>query len=139
MLVAITLQLGATAEGILTDTTYRFSEEPHEPTQPHLYLPGVCGLLAGIVALVYSHNMERWRMPSMLWLLLVYWLLAGAGEVCLLLSLLYQGQANIHIIRFDLCILLLAVYSLLLLSTLNIIRKKVSFRSFITVGLWRSN
>ncbi|XP_071809243.1 ATP-binding cassette sub-family C member 9-like [Asterias amurensis] len=127
MLLVIVVQLGALSEGILTDVTYRYSQYVSVSTQPHLYVPGASGFLAGILVLVFSHTMELWRMANMIWLLLMYWMLAVAGQVAQILSLAYQDKADVNIMRFDFCVTLLGLYALLVINTLNIIRIRVCY------------
>ena len=124
VILLIITQLGALAEGVLTDATDRCTH-----TQPHLYVPAACGIVAAIVSLVYSHNMEAWNTPAMVWQLLVYWLLAVVGQTTQLMSLLYNGLADVSIIRFDFCVVQLVAFTILVVVALNIIRIKVQSMS----------
>ncbi|XP_022093816.1 ATP-binding cassette sub-family C member 9-like isoform X2 [Acanthaster planci] len=128
MLLVFLLNLLSTAEGLLTDLSFRWNDLPGVayPTQPHLYVPPLSGLALAFVAMLCYHHMEVWRQWQMAWILLVNWGLALAGEVLHLLSLLKMELASIEVLRFDLSVLFIAAYFGLVSLQVNNIRLKIS-------------
>ncbi|XP_071784244.1 ATP-binding cassette sub-family C member 9-like [Asterias amurensis] len=124
-LLLIVALIGSGVEGALTDARYRHHSHP---TQPHLYLPDACAVLATILAILFIHQMEVWRRPKMAWLLLIYWSAAIAGNSIYLIHLDYRQLAEPNIATFDFAVITLALHGMLLLNELNVIRLKVVFR-----------
>ena len=114
--------LASLAEGILTDETYI---QGLGSTQPHLYLPSIFTLAGVVISLVYHQHMEAWQAGGMSFLLLVYYAAAALGEVGKLINLVELDQGSMEIVRFDLTILQLACFLLLLFIEVNTIRLKV--------------
>ena len=118
------------AEGILTDETYIQSLGG---SQPHLYIPPITALMACIISLVYYHHMEVWQAGGMAFVSLLYYATAALGEIGKLINLHDAKQNSVEIARFDLSILQLICYSLLILLDINVIRCKVGRASWIKV------
>ena len=123
ILLLIVALIGSGVEGALTDARYRHCSHP---TQPHLYLPDACAVLATILAILFNHQMEVWRRPKMAWLLLIYWSAAIAGNSIYLIHLDYRQLAEPNIATFDFAVITLALHGILLLNELNVIRLKAS-------------
>ena len=121
-ILLLLLLLASLAEGILTNETYIQS---WGITQPHLYAPSVCALVSVIVSLVYYHQMEVWQVGGMAFLLLFYYAAAALTEIGRLINLLELDQGSVEITRFDLVVLKLICFVVLLTLELNIIRIKV--------------
>ncbi|XP_022081586.1 ATP-binding cassette sub-family C member 9-like [Acanthaster planci] len=119
LLVVILASIG---EGIMTDETYRAWSQP---TQPHLYIHSIVAFVAVVMSLVYYQHMELWQVPTMSILLLVYWVFTLCNEVLRILSLEYQGHIDVNVVIFDLTIIKLAIYLVLILVELNVIRTKL--------------
>nr|XP_006820964.1 PREDICTED: ATP-binding cassette sub-family C member 9-like [Saccoglossus kowalevskii] len=111
--------LCALGEGILTDLSR------DGPTQPHLYIPQALAFLNGFIFLVYYHHMEYWNRPHLVWLLLLYWILLIGGQVITLINLDYQGATGLEVLRFDIAIVLLAMYFIYAIMEFNVIRAKI--------------
>ncbi|XP_030828553.1 ATP-binding cassette sub-family C member 9 isoform X2 [Strongylocentrotus purpuratus] len=120
--VLFLVHLTSITEGILTDENYM---NQFHPTQPHFYLPSIAALVTSFLSLVFYHHMEVWQCASMSLMLVLYWTLAIVGEVAVLLNLISLGQTGYDCMRFDLTICTLALYGLILLLELNIIRINV--------------
>ena len=124
---ALCVLAGAVGEGLLTDQTHRAWQGGHGYTsQPHLYLPGALALAAMALSLVCYHHAELWRVPAVSILLLCYWSAAVFGEGLRLVNLRHQRQIDVHVLRFDLTMIMLLVYIFLALTEVNLIRLKVS-------------
>ena len=119
----LVLILASIGEGIMTDETY---QALHQPTQPHLYIHSITGFVAVMVSLVFYHHIELWQLPAMSFLLFVYWVCSLGVEIFRLLGLEYQQQIDIHVLLFDLTIVKLVIYAVLVLIEANVIRSKVS-------------
>ncbi|XP_038066901.1 ATP-binding cassette sub-family C member 9-like [Patiria miniata] len=119
LLVLIVASIG---EGIMTDETYQAWKQP---TQPHLYIHSIVAFVAVGISLVYYHHMELWQVPAMSGVLLVYWLFSLSNEVLRMLSLEYQGYIDVHVVVFDLTLIKLAIYLVLVLIEFNVIRTKL--------------
>ncbi|XP_033637853.1 ATP-binding cassette sub-family C member 9-like [Asterias rubens] len=126
MFLAFLLHLFGLAEGCLTDQTFRTNTlGVVVPTQPHLYIPSICGLVMSILAMVYYHHIEVWQGVHMLWLFLVYWCFTLAGEIIHLLALIEVQLGSLTVLRFDLCVLSIAVYFCLIAIQVNNVRVKI--------------
>ncbi|XP_070559571.1 ATP-binding cassette sub-family C member 9-like [Ptychodera flava] len=110
--------LGAVGEGIMTDLTR------NKVTQPHLYLPQSLAFINCIISIGYYHHSESWCRPRMSWILFIYWTLSICSETIRLINLHYH-DADTSILRFDIVICCIAIYALLLLVELNLVRTKV--------------
>ncbi|XP_070536210.1 ATP-binding cassette sub-family C member 8-like [Ptychodera flava] len=111
--------LGAVGEGVLTDVTR------NPETKPNLYVPDSAALINVIIALVYYHHLECWNKPRLAWLLFIYWILAAAGEILRFISLTYSVDFTVEILKFDLLVLTILLYSGCLLIEINLLRSKV--------------
>ncbi|XP_077980908.1 ATP-binding cassette sub-family C member 8-like [Glandiceps talaboti] len=118
MLLCLVL-LCAAGEGILTDVTR------NTVTHPYLYTPQLIALCNGVVTLVYYHNMECWSRARLAWLLLVFWLLAVICDIARLITLTREYEFDVFILRFDLIIFSIVVYTSCLLVEVNLVRSKV--------------
>ena len=123
LIASFILLAGSVGEGILTDSTY----ESSRATQPHLYLPQCCAIIATIVAMAFYQHIEMWQSGHMLWFVLLYWGFAFGAQTLRLLSLQDLDVGTVDTARFDFTLALLVVYGLLILLELNAIRAKVSF------------
>ncbi|XP_038076865.1 ATP-binding cassette sub-family C member 9-like [Patiria miniata] len=112
----------AIGEGFMTDETYRAWQHS---TQPHYYAPGAAAFLAMFLSLIYNHQMELWQIPSMSILLMIYWVLALIGESLQLADLKHHNIVDVTVLRFDLTVLKVIAYGILLLNEINLIRIKV--------------
>ncbi|XP_038067008.1 ATP-binding cassette sub-family C member 9-like [Patiria miniata] len=119
LLVMIIASIG---EGIMTDETYQAWKQP---TQPHLYIHSIVAFVAVGVSLIYYHHMELWQVPAMSGVLLVYWLFSLFNEVLRILSLEYQHEVDVHIVIFDVTLIKLVGYIVLILIEANVIRTKL--------------
>ena len=122
-LASLLVLAATTGEGVITDGMYRAW---HHPTQPHLYVPGAISFVAMVLSLIYNHHMELWQTPSMAILLGCYWALALAGEGIRLVNLRLQNQIDVHVLRFDLTMVMLIFFGALFLNEVNLMRIKVS-------------
>ncbi|XP_071815996.1 ATP-binding cassette sub-family C member 9-like isoform X3 [Apostichopus japonicus] len=118
LMVMVTFQVG---EGILTDLIVNNGLE----TQPQLYVPACLALLAGIVAIIYTHHMEYWELQHMSWLMLVYWLLALGGSAIKLANLVNDEEVDSSHMRYILTIVAVIIYALFFILELNVIRTRV--------------
>ena len=109
-------------EGILTDLDVKAGY----PTQPQLYVPACFAALSGLLALMYFNMMEYWDVPHMSWLLLVYWAGALGAESVRFYHFYYEEEIDLDILRFDLNVAMMVLYSLFMLLGLHVIRTKVS-------------
>ncbi|XP_033647324.1 ATP-binding cassette sub-family C member 9-like [Asterias rubens] len=116
----LVLILASAGEGAMTDDTYK-----EQPTQPHLYVHSIVAFVAVVSSLVYYHHMEQWQLPGMSVVLLVYWTCCAGVEIFRLMSLTYQEEDDIQRLIFDLTIVKLVIYLVLLCIEANIIRTKV--------------
>ncbi|XP_038076866.1 ATP-binding cassette sub-family C member 9-like [Patiria miniata] len=121
-LASLLVLAAAIGEGVLTDETYRAWQQS---TQPHYYAPSAAAFIAMVLSLVYYHHMELWQIPSMSILLLIYWVLALIGESLQLADLKHHDIVDVTVLRFDLTVLMVIAYGILLLNELNLIRIKV--------------
>ena len=117
----LVLILASAGEGVMTDDTYK-----EQPTQPHLYVHSIVAFVAVVSSLVYYHHMEQWQLPGMSVVLLVYWTCCAGVEIFRLMSLTYQEEDDIQRLIFDLTIVKLVIYLVLLCIEANIIRTKVA-------------
>ncbi|XP_038067188.1 ATP-binding cassette sub-family C member 9-like [Patiria miniata] len=124
-IILLILLLASLAEGILTDETYIQSLGA---SRPHLYVPPICALVAISFSLVYYQYMEIWKVSGMAFLLVLYYAAAALGEIGRLINLLELDQRSVTITRFDLTILKLICFVVLLTLELNVIRLKVFCR-----------
>ena len=120
--------LASIGEGIMTDETYQAWKQP---TQPHLYIHSIVAFVAVVISLVYYHHMELWQLPAMSVLLLVYWVFSLGNEVLRMLNLGLQEDVDVHVVIFDLTLIKLAIYSVLIVLEMNVIREKVNLLGFI--------
>ncbi|XP_071784198.1 ATP-binding cassette sub-family C member 9-like isoform X1 [Asterias amurensis] len=118
LLVIILASIG---EGVMTDETYQVL---NQPTQPHLYVHSVLSFIAVLVSLIYYHHMELWQIPIMSLLMFLFWICSLASDVIRILSLEFQEQSDVHILIFDITIIKIAMYVVLILVEANVIRKK---------------
>ena len=123
LVVSFILLAGSIGEGILTDSTY----ESSRATQPHLYLPQCCALIATVVAMAYYQHLEMWQSGHMLWFVLLYWGFALGAQTLRMLSLQELNVGTVDTARYDFTLALMVAYGLLILLELNAIRAKVSF------------
>lgn len=120
LVVLFILLAGSLGEGILTDATFA------QPTQPHLYLPQCCAIIALFVGLALYQHMEMWSASNLVWAVVIYWICALATQTIRMLSLEYLDKDSIEVARFDFTLALIIVYFLLILLDLNVIRARVS-------------
>ncbi|XP_070560016.1 ATP-binding cassette sub-family C member 9-like [Ptychodera flava] len=111
--------LAGLAEGIVTDLTRHAGS-----TQPHLYVPAIASFVTLPVAMVYYHHMECWQLPHMSWLLLLYWVAAAGGEAVKTVDMIDQGL-DYTILRLDVAIASLVLYTINILVELTIIFTKI--------------
>ncbi|XP_022081112.1 ATP-binding cassette sub-family C member 8-like isoform X2 [Acanthaster planci] len=119
LLLSLTMcELG---EGVLTDVdVYR-----DEPTQPHLYIPAILSLSAALLTVVYYNQMELWSQPHMVWLLLLYWVMALGSEITRFLNLNHDVEVDSSLLRYDLCMAAIVMYSLYLVLEIWVIITKI--------------
>lgn len=125
--------IASIGEGILTDESYPSSSYG---TQPHFYIAPSTAFIGLALSLTFYQMMEVWDAPYMVFLLILYFAVSVAAETSQLLNLLYQqddilnaGQSLTAIMKFDLVLVRLTFYSLLLLLDLNLVRAKVGFKT----------
>ena len=111
-ILLLILIVASLAEGILTDETYI---QTLGASQPHLYAPSICALAAVIMSLVYCLQMEVWHVGGMAFLLLFYYAAAALTEIGRVINLLELDKGSVKITRFDLVVLKLVCYIVLLL------------------------
>ncbi|XP_022085903.1 ATP-binding cassette sub-family C member 8-like [Acanthaster planci] len=115
----------AIGEGVLTDST-----RPQVfPTQPYLYLPSLCALLATFTAAVYYNSMERWRKFHMSLLSIFYWITCFAIQAATLWCLIQLGHGSVEVLRFDLSLCLLAAYVVFIILDLLVLKTLVPCRN----------
>ncbi|XP_066465593.1 ATP-binding cassette sub-family C member 8 isoform X2 [Tiliqua scincoides] len=102
------------AEGIVSDGV---SESHHL----HLYMPPGMAFLAAITSIVYYHNIETSNFPKLLIALLVYWTLAFVTKTIKFVKF-YDNDVGPLQLRFCLTGLLVALYGMLLVVEINVIR-----------------
>ncbi|XP_006812825.2 ATP-binding cassette sub-family C member 9-like [Saccoglossus kowalevskii] len=107
------------AEGILTDISR------NEVTNPYLYIPQMLSLTSVIISLVYYHHMEYWDRPHLVWLLLLYWIMGIIGEVLAIFRVTDSLGFSSTIIRFDIGIIVIILYTCCAAAEINIVRKKI--------------
>ena len=122
-LMLIIILVGSAVEGALTDARFRYQSKP---TQPHLYIPDACAILATILSILFNHQMEVWRRPKMAWVLVLYWLTAIGANTLYLMHLDYHQLAEANIATFDFAVIIVILHALLLLNEVNVIRLKAS-------------
>ena len=120
---------GSVGEGILTDASYG----DLQPSQPHLYLPQCCALIATLVCMTTYQYMEVWQAVHMQWLIVLYWICAFVTQILRLFSLEYQQvetlvevDSLVEVARFDFTLAILVFYVLLIVVDLYAIIIKVS-------------
>uniref|UniRef100_A0A6J0UD00 ATP-binding cassette sub-family C member 8 isoform X1 n=1 Tax=Pogona vitticeps TaxID=103695 RepID=A0A6J0UD00_9SAUR len=104
------------AEGIVSDGV---SESRHL----HLYMPPGMAFLAAITSIVYYHNIETSNFPKLLIALLFYWTLAFITKTIKFVKFCDNKIGPLQL-RFCLTGLLVALYGMLLLVELNVIRAR---------------
>ena len=124
-LASLAVLAAAIGEGVLTDETYRAWQYS---TRPHYYAPSAMAFVGVFMSLLYYHNMEKWQLPTMSIPLLCYWALALVGEGLRLANLRHHDILDFKVLRFDVTVILLVAYFILVLKEVNLIRIKV--RSF---------
>ncbi|XP_053139112.1 ATP-binding cassette sub-family C member 8 isoform X2 [Hemicordylus capensis] len=102
------------AEGIVSDGV---AESRHL----HLYMPPGMAFLAAITSIVYYHNIETSNFPKLLIALLVYWTLAFITKTIKFVKFCDHGVGLLQL-RFCLTGLLVALYGMLLVVEINVIR-----------------
>ncbi|KAJ7344412.1 hypothetical protein JRQ81_000362 [Phrynocephalus forsythii] len=102
------------AEGIVSDGV---SESRHL----HLYMPPGMAFLAAITSIVYYHNIETSNFPKLLIALLFYWTLAFITKTIKFVKFCDNKIGPLQL-RFCLTGLLVALYGMLLLVEINVIR-----------------
>ena len=122
-ILLLVIILASIGEGIMTDETYQAWKQP---TQPHLYIHGIVAFVAVVISLVYYHHMELWQISAMSEVLLVYWVFSLGAEILRMLSLECQNLITVNTVIFDLTIIKLAIYLVLILLEVNVIRTKVT-------------
>ncbi|XP_070573726.1 ATP-binding cassette sub-family C member 9-like [Ptychodera flava] len=122
--------LASIGEGVMADS------KTAGTTQPHLYLPASAAFVALLIAMVYYHHTECWRLPNMSWLLLVYWILTVFGESLKLVNFIEHGL-DVTVLRFDIAILSLTMNAIFLIIELNVIRTKVFGWCYTELGIPR--
>ncbi|XP_071784145.1 ATP-binding cassette sub-family C member 9-like isoform X2 [Asterias amurensis] len=115
----LVILLASIGEGVMTDETYQVL---NQPTQPHLYVHSVLSFIAVLVSLIYYHHMELWQIPIMSPLLFLYWLSSLGHDIFRVLSLEYQNQDDVNIVLFDLTVIKIVIYFILMIVELNVIR-----------------
>ncbi|XP_022102345.1 ATP-binding cassette sub-family C member 8-like [Acanthaster planci] len=121
-ILSLAVLAAAIGEGVLTDETYRVWQYS---TRPHYYVPSAAAFVAMLMSLVYYHHMEKWQLPVMSVPLLCYWILALVGEVLRLVNLGQHNIIDFTVLRFDVTVLMVIAYFILLLNAMNLIRIKV--------------
>lgn len=79
-------------------------------------------LIAGFLVFVYYHHLECWQKPSLCLLLILYWSGALACESFVIANLYYTDHMSITVIRWDLTVVKMFLYTLLLTLELNVFR-----------------
>ena len=117
-LVVLLISLG---ESILSDSKLA------GPTQPHLYLPVIFALLTGIMTACLYHVIELTQKPRVVFSLFLYWLVVLILEVNRLGAWARSEftKADVTVIRFDVMVVLLVVYTLYMVLDILVIIKKV--------------
>ncbi|XP_022081543.1 ATP-binding cassette sub-family C member 9-like [Acanthaster planci] len=121
-LLLLFVMMAAVGEGLLSDATYLALDLG---TQPHLYAGAATAMLGAVVSLIYYHHMELWELPTMDFLLLIYWILGLLVELLRLLNLYQTGLFDVTVMRFDICMLIIISYAVFILCDLNLIRVRV--------------
>lgn len=127
LMVMLVFQLG---EGLLTDLIVDSKVE----TQPQLYVPACLALLAGVLAIIYTHHMEYWELQHMSWVMLVYWFLALGASSVKLVNLVDDEEVDSSHMRYILTIVAVIIYALFFILELNVVRTKVTFS---VVAQWK--
>nr|XP_002731747.1 PREDICTED: ATP-binding cassette sub-family C member 9-like [Saccoglossus kowalevskii] len=122
--ILIVVLFFSAAEGILTDLSR------NDVTNPYLYIPQMFSLLGLIISLVYYHHMEYWDRPHLAWWLLLYWIMAITGEVFAVFTMSQSIGFNYIILRLDIGIIVIILYSCCAAGEFNVLRKKM----FISLG-----
>ncbi len=121
-LLLLMLLLLSVGEGILTDV----DKQSGHPTQPQLYVPACTAAVAGLLVFIYYNRMEFWDIPSMIWLIFLYWVTALGAEIVRFLNLYWNDDINnLEILRFDLNVAAMVIYTVFMLMSLHVIRIKV--------------
>ncbi|XP_070559521.1 ATP-binding cassette sub-family C member 9-like isoform X2 [Ptychodera flava] len=117
-LLSFTL-LCAVGEGVLTDLSV------NSKTRPLMYVPQAAALLCSVISLVYYHHMEYWNRPKLAWLSLLYWTCAVSIEVVRLLNFVEEVRFDFTILKLNVIIICISIYTLLVLFDLYILWTKV--------------
>ena len=120
--VFISLTLCELGESILTNV-----DVYHDmPSQPHLYVPAIMSLAAALLSMIYYNQMELWSKPHMMWLLLLYWMAALGVEIVRFINLNHDIDVDATLLRFDLSIAAIVMYSFYLILEVCVIMMKVN-------------
>ncbi|XP_038067062.1 ATP-binding cassette sub-family C member 8-like isoform X2 [Patiria miniata] len=119
--ILFTLVLSQIAESILSE----LEVQSWEPTRPHLYIPACFVLVASFLSMFFYNKMETWNRHHMSWLLVIYWVLALGIEVIRFLNFYHDPEVDFTLLRADLSLAAMVIYTLLLLLELNVIRVKI--------------
>nr|XP_006820253.1 PREDICTED: ATP-binding cassette sub-family C member 8-like [Saccoglossus kowalevskii] len=117
--ILIVVSFFSVAEGILTDLSR------NDVTNPYLYIPQMLSLLGLMISLMYYHHMEYWDRPHLVWLLLLYWIMAIIGEVLAIFRVSQSIGFNYSILRLDIGIITTILYSCCAAVEINVLHKKI--------------
>ncbi|XP_072027036.1 ATP-binding cassette sub-family C member 9-like [Amphiura filiformis] len=107
----IAIMLASITEGILSDMKIAEST-----SSPHLYLTSILASIAGLMAMVYYHNMEVWNQVSMVMMLFAYWFGALGSEAFRFYKWLDNpDHVDVRIMKFDCFIITVVIYASFLL------------------------
>uniref|UniRef100_A0ABM0LUU0 ATP-binding cassette sub-family C member 9-like n=1 Tax=Saccoglossus kowalevskii TaxID=10224 RepID=A0ABM0LUU0_SACKO len=128
----LTVLFFSVADGILTDLTRNATSDPY------LYIPQLLAVISVVLSLVYYHHMEHWNRPHLAWWMLLYWVMAIIGELLAILRLSeYLGGFNGTMMRLDISIVVIILYTCCVVAEINVLKTKNS--PFVTIEEFFTN
>ncbi|XP_071961483.1 ATP-binding cassette sub-family C member 9-like [Antedon mediterranea] len=127
--VLLMVLIASIGEGILTDQTFK-----GDPTQPHLYLTGCMSVITLVTSLAAYQCMEVANATYISITCALYWILAITAEAFRIVGLDYMGLASVETLRFNVSLISLVGYSIILLVELNVLRGKAYRVCCLTYG-----
>lgn len=117
-LTLITTIMVEIAEGFISD----FNDP--DSTNYHAFIPACMAFLGAVLSIAFYHNVEQWNSPRFLLLLLMYWPIALVLK-CLKALSMYKNNLPLDLLKVWLSLLDTALYLLLFLIELNVLRCQV--------------
>ncbi|XP_022080483.1 ATP-binding cassette sub-family C member 9-like [Acanthaster planci] len=105
MLALVLVTFVQVGEGVLTDTLVLDGG-----AHPQLFVPGLLALVGAIAFMVYYNYTELWDRPKMLWLQVVYWLVAIVNEKLRFHDLRRIPEVNLTVLKYDITLMMLMIY-----------------------------